>query len=284
MMERGAQTYYYHADHLGSIREITNGAGVTVNSYSYDAYGNFESRSETVANPYAFTGREYDAESGLFYYRARYYDANTGRFISEDPIGFGGGDANLYRYVFNNPVMYRDPSGLMTRCPPGHDFFESECKDLIPEGGRGGGRNSTSQSNFPKSMVGPKSPKFCPEPVKQRPSKGSSRKAEQLKKNKEQGKKGETMTREKLGDDIAGEQVTIESSKGTKARIDFVQKDKSLTETKTGGAGLSKGQKDVFDDVNAGRNVTPRGKRAEEAGLRPGVPVKIPSCGVDRPC
>ena len=112
MMERGGNTYFYHADHLGSIRAVTNAAGLAVNSYSYDAYGNFESRSETVTNPYAFTGREYDAESGLFYYRARYYDANTGRFTQEDPIGFGGGDRNLYRYVFNNPINSIDPTGL----------------------------------------------------------------------------------------------------------------------------------------------------------------------------
>ena len=61
---------------------------------------------------FGYTGREQDAETGLDYYRARYYDSAVGRFISEDPIGFGAGDANLYRYVGNSPTNYTDPSGL----------------------------------------------------------------------------------------------------------------------------------------------------------------------------
>lgn len=59
----------------------------------------------------AFTGREWDPETGLYYYRARYYDAKVGRFISEDPIGFDGG-VNLYAYVYDNPVIFTDPTGL----------------------------------------------------------------------------------------------------------------------------------------------------------------------------
>ena len=58
-----------------------------------------------------FTGREYDSETGLYFYRARYYDPKIGRFISEDPIGFQGGDLNLYAYVRNNPVNRTDPYG-----------------------------------------------------------------------------------------------------------------------------------------------------------------------------
>ena len=58
-----------------------------------------------------FTGRFQDPESGLIYYRARYYDPQTGRFTSEDPMGFLAGDANFYRYVFNDPVNLTDPSG-----------------------------------------------------------------------------------------------------------------------------------------------------------------------------
>jgi RHS repeat-associated protein len=64
---------------------------------------------------YGYTGREQDGETGLDYYRARYYDASNGRFISEDPLGFGAGDGNLTRYVGNNPTNFTDPSG---ECPP----------------------------------------------------------------------------------------------------------------------------------------------------------------------
>ena len=112
VMARGGQSYHYHSDHLGSVRALTNSAGAVVNSADYDAYGNRETVNETVASPYGFTGREFDPESGLTYYRARYYDPNTGRFLTEDPIGFAARDANLYRYVFNNPIKFSDPTGL----------------------------------------------------------------------------------------------------------------------------------------------------------------------------
>ena len=85
-----------------------------VNRYDNDSYGNFDSKVEDVANPYTFTAREFDPESGLYFYRARYYDPVAGRFISEDPIGFEGNDLNLHRYVLNNPVNLIDPSGQLS--------------------------------------------------------------------------------------------------------------------------------------------------------------------------
>jgi RHS repeat-associated protein len=109
-----AERFFYHTDHLGSVRLLTDAAGAVANRYDYDAFGNWEDTSyETIANPFGFTARERDAESGLMFYRARYYDPKIGRFISEDPIGFEASDANLYRYVFNNPVTFIDPSGLV---------------------------------------------------------------------------------------------------------------------------------------------------------------------------
>lgn len=65
-----------------------------------------------MINLYTYTAREYDTETGLYYYRARYYDQRAGRFITRDPIGFAGGDVNLYVYVKNNPVNWTDPRGL----------------------------------------------------------------------------------------------------------------------------------------------------------------------------
>ncbi len=116
-VERAGQSFFYHADHRGSVRLITDAAGFVVNSYEYDSYGNIESSIEGIANPFTFTGREFDAESGLYYYRARYYDPETGRFITEDPIHFAGLDINLYRYVFNNPANLVDPFGLFCLSP-----------------------------------------------------------------------------------------------------------------------------------------------------------------------
>jgi len=65
----------------------------------------------SLVNPFRYTARESDAETGLYYYRARYYDPATGRFLSEDPLQLNGGDADFYRYSINNPVNFKDPSG-----------------------------------------------------------------------------------------------------------------------------------------------------------------------------
>ena len=64
-----------------------------------------------IATSYRYTGREYDADIGLYYYRNRWYDPEIGKFISEDPVGFAGGDINLYSYVGNNPLSLTDPFG-----------------------------------------------------------------------------------------------------------------------------------------------------------------------------
>ncbi len=78
--------------------------------------GSFASRASTAfANPYAFTGRRFDPESGLYYYRARYYHVNLGRFLSRDPIW---ADRSLYSYVENNPTNAVDPSGLLSVTGP----------------------------------------------------------------------------------------------------------------------------------------------------------------------
>jgi RHS repeat-associated protein len=80
-------------------------------TYRYDSFGKITAQTGGLDQPFAFTGREYDPETGLYYYRARYYDPKAGRFISKDPIGFGGGDVNLFRYVGNDPVDFTDPEG-----------------------------------------------------------------------------------------------------------------------------------------------------------------------------
>jgi len=110
-LEREGQFYFYHADHLGSVTTITDGSRNVVQNYTYDSFGMVIPQN-SFRNSFTFTGREWDKETGLYYYRARYYDPMEGRFISKDPISFAGGDVNLYAYVENNPVNWIDPSGL----------------------------------------------------------------------------------------------------------------------------------------------------------------------------
>jgi uncharacterized protein RhaS with RHS repeats len=112
----------------------------------------------------------------------------------------------------------------------------------------------------------------------------SYKKSKQLQKNKRNGKAGEQKTREKLGDDIAGEQVTLETKGGARARMDFVKKDKGVVETKTGDAKLSPGQQKVKDSIDKGEEVIPRGNNAEKAGLPKDTPIKMKNCKVDRYC
>jgi len=110
-IQQGTNTYYYHADGLGSITALSNSSGNIVQTYSYDSFGNMTATGN-IRQPYAFTGREYDAETSMYFYRARYYDPKVGRFVTKDPIGFKAGDVNLYNYVGGNPINWTDPEGL----------------------------------------------------------------------------------------------------------------------------------------------------------------------------
>jgi len=115
-MSRGGQTYYYHADGLGSITELTNSTGAIAQTYKYDAFGNILSQTGSLINPFTYTGREFDSESGLLYYRARYMDPRIGRFLQEDPnpgIIIKPQTLNRYPYTANNPINFTDPTGLI---------------------------------------------------------------------------------------------------------------------------------------------------------------------------
>ena len=121
---------YYHADGLGSIVRTTNLAGAAVENRQYDAWGNPETAADQPG--YAFTGREWDPETGLYYYRARYYDPKVGRFISEDPIGLAAGP-NGYVYAGGRPTNAVDPSGL--------DWIEYTGHYVLVYGGKYGDRS-----------------------------------------------------------------------------------------------------------------------------------------------
>jgi RHS repeat-associated protein len=100
---------YLVADHLGTTRAITDASGSVISTLTYDSFGKVTGGSAPTR--YTYTGREIDVETGLMYYRARWYDPQQGRFLSMDPLGFSGGDVNLYSYVVSNPVNFRDPTG-----------------------------------------------------------------------------------------------------------------------------------------------------------------------------
>ncbi|TWR94243.1 RHS repeat domain-containing protein, partial [Pseudomonas saxonica] len=115
------EVYYYQLDHLGTPQELTDEAGKIVWSAYYRAYGNIVKFDiNEISNPLRFQGQYYDEESGLHYNRHRYYNPNTGRYLTPDPIKLAGG-LNSYQYV-PNPTGWVDPLGLMSvegECPGG---------------------------------------------------------------------------------------------------------------------------------------------------------------------
>lgn len=124
-MDRGGQPYYYHQNALWSVEALTNSSAVVVERTTYDAYGypkisdglgNVQTNPwgstphSAIGNPYLFTGRQWDEETGLYYYRARHYAPMRGRFLQRDPIGYQYA-TNLYFYALDNPLRFLDPSG-----------------------------------------------------------------------------------------------------------------------------------------------------------------------------
>jgi RHS repeat-associated protein len=112
----GSSVRYFLADVLGSTLALADDAGTRTTNYAYSPFGQTAKSGELTGSSYGFTGREEDV-AGLYYYRARYYKPEFGRFISEDPIGLTGG-INLYAYVENNPVNYTDSSGMFIDIVP----------------------------------------------------------------------------------------------------------------------------------------------------------------------
>lgn len=124
-MNRGGQSYYYHQNALWSPLALTDSSGNVVERYTYDVYGpvvildatyhqlplnSWGTAHSAVGNGWLFTGRQFDEETGLYYYRARFYDSQKGRFLQRDPAGFDDG-LNLYEYAHSSPATLLDPLG-----------------------------------------------------------------------------------------------------------------------------------------------------------------------------
>jgi RHS repeat-associated protein len=127
----GGTQLFYHQNTLYSTFALTDTTGNVVEGYQYDAYGqqtvlgpDFTTvlgTISTVGNPYIYTGQRFDPETGLYYYRARYYDPAKGRFLQRDPLEFIDG-MNLYRYALDNPPNNVDPTGLQARVSRSRTF------------------------------------------------------------------------------------------------------------------------------------------------------------------
>jgi RHS repeat-associated protein len=139
----GEEVMYYHTDQLGSTRMVTDTAGNPVTSAGYNPFGGPEITGEH--EQYLFTGHELDS-TGLYYCKARYYDPDTGRFLTQDAWS---GDKrrpqslNKYVYCVNNPLKYRDPSGNRVY------FHDEIAEDLVEE--------NTEEENPPSNVKGPQS-------------------------------------------------------------------------------------------------------------------------------
>ncbi|MEK7254087.1 MAG: RHS repeat-associated core domain-containing protein, partial [Bacteroidota bacterium] len=118
-MERGGNRYFFYQNALCSVTHVANYTGALVERYEYDAYGNvafFNGAGASIPvsaieNPCLFTGQRWDAESGLYFYKSRYYSPRLGRFLQRDPLDYVDGPS-LYEYAYSNPVNFTDPLGL----------------------------------------------------------------------------------------------------------------------------------------------------------------------------
>ena len=197
----GDERLHYHQDALFSVYAVTDEIGQIEESYLYDPYGNvtvFDANGDPVplnawgtahsaiGNPYQFTGRRFDEETGLYYYRARYFDDEQGRFISRDPLGYVDG-MSLYEYVMSNPINFTDPRGEACRagscsgvddsyhgkwkknaCPPvGSEEYKQGIQEVVSGCAKSGATRKAAQVNANKDCQEEKTDKcICGGPNK----------------------------------------------------------------------------------------------------------------------
>lgn len=117
---------YYEQDAIATITSLSNAAGALANIYTYDSFGSLTGSTGSIPNPFRYAGREFDSETGVYFYRARYLDVAIGRFVSEDPSGFSSGTANFYDYVLDSPINFNDPTGHKACCQHNVDLGRAE--------------------------------------------------------------------------------------------------------------------------------------------------------------
>ncbi len=160
----GGTTAWYLPDQLGSVRDIVSTSGTELDHVVYDSFGNILTETNAAnGDRFKFAGMEYDSATAQFYDRARNYDQTIGRFTSQDPLGFGSGDVDLYAYTGNGPPNATDPTGLMPQDPG--ESGEPNQEGVKQQSGTGSGRQkaggsqghggSGTQSVAPRSSLVP---------------------------------------------------------------------------------------------------------------------------------
>jgi len=147
---------WYGTDRLGTVHEWFDASGVRVGAVvQFDGYGAVVSGA--LSDRYGFTGREWDSVVGLQYSRARWYSPTQGRFTSEDPLGLRAGDANLYRYVGNQPTGHVDPSGYdwIERFQDGWDHLGKGFRALPAASERAGDQFGERLDNLAHGRLNP---------------------------------------------------------------------------------------------------------------------------------
>lgn len=121
-LDRGGARYYVATDQVGTPRVVSNAAGAAAKVIEYDSFGNLIADSNPGFDmPIGFAGGLADAASGLVHFGYRDYDPAAGRWTARDPVLFGAGQGNLYMYAKNNPIAYRDPTGLFCISATGYE-------------------------------------------------------------------------------------------------------------------------------------------------------------------
>lgn len=215
-------------------------------------------------------------------------------FLSVDPVGVDtttGGNFNRYWYANDNPYRYTDPDGRESGAgyATGEyniQFTPQDYADMNNAAGNLLSAVGDFMNALPPDTGGPElhgAAVMAVGAIKELAAGAKvATKAERLAENVKQGAAAEKAVAAKLGDQVAGTHVTLESSTGQRSVADIVTKDQSVVEVKSGGAQLSSGQKAVQADINAGRPVTPRGQNAANAGLKPGQPTQMKCYKVDQ--